>query len=542
MVDSSTSPSELSRLLGTTLNKLNYVVYVLGVSSFYSTFEIHKKNGGVRVIRSPDNQLKHLQRRLKTILEELYVPHPAASAFIKGRGIVDNAGRHIKRKFVFNADISGFYDQINFGRVRGLLMARPYELQAKTATLIANLCCVDGVLPQGAPTSPIISNMICRKMDRELSFLAKEISARYSRYADDMTISWNSFDANFSIEDGEFFGLGGEFEAVVVRNGFEVNRSKTRLQTFSERQVVTGLKVNRKVNVDRRYIRVTKAMIHSISIDYDAAVEKFKSIMGDGASPIDSVVHGRINFIGMVKGVESTVYQSLAEKFNDLNLDLKARTAPLVRNSGLEEMLHFRAHRNRSRLEQCVWVVSFDGVEGIGVDAQLVQGTAFALSGKRIFTANHLFDKAGKAKECYLYRIKNPGQKFLARLISGCKYSDVAELDFVDATPNIPHLEKASSPIGGGYKVSVVGFPQLQLGHDSVSILTCEVVNSFTRSKFRFGEVGVSIVSGNSGGPVVNGYMQVVGMALTGTDVAFDGNRHILEGNNAFIMAEHFGS
>ena len=170
-----TTPHNLAHILGTTLQKLTYVLYALGVDRQYSTFEITKKNGGVRVIKAPNEQLKGFQRRLKVHLEKLYEPHQAATGFIKERGIVSNAKEHIKKAAVFNIDLANFFDQINFGRVRGMLMAKPYCLQEDTATIIAHLCCCNKIVPQGAPTSPVISNMICKKLDRELSFLAKKI-------------------------------------------------------------------------------------------------------------------------------------------------------------------------------------------------------------------------------------------------------------------------------------------------------------------------------------------------------------------------------
>lgn len=146
-----TSPHDLAHLLGTTLQKLTYVLYAVGVNTQYSCFVISKKNGGARVIRAPNAQLKCFQRRLKVHLETLYDPHQSATGFIKDRGIVANAQKHIKKAAVFNIDLANFFDQINFGRVRGLLISKPYSLQEDTATLIAHLCCCNKALPKGLP-------------------------------------------------------------------------------------------------------------------------------------------------------------------------------------------------------------------------------------------------------------------------------------------------------------------------------------------------------------------------------------------------------
>ena len=554
MITPFTTPNELASYLGTTYSKLAYVVYGIGVDSLYETFEIAKKNGDKRVIRAPNLQLKTLQGRLKILLERMYEPHPAATAFIAGRGIVYNASKHVKKSAVFNIDLEGFYDQIHFGRVRGLLMAKPYSVQQDTARLIAHICCVDRVLPQGAPTSPVLSNMICRRMDKELSFLAKRNRAHYSRYADDITFSLRE-----STENSLFIGSGEEVKpsetllGVVESNGFSVNKYKTRLQTYSERQVVTGLKVNKKVNLDRRYIRTTRAMIHSLAKGLDLANDKYRRKFGEESCKVEYVTFGRLNFIGMVKGRDSTVYQTLANKFNGLDISLKANTAPDQRDLKLENKLHFYSYQGKSRLENCVWVVSFDGVENIG-DGELIQGTAFIMKGQRIFTASHIFEKAGNPDACFLYRVHSPDKKYKASVVTKCTHSDITELkidednlpmfNYLNFAPNIdPHV---------GYRLSIVGFPQLQVGHDSVSIIQTSVTNTFTRSTFRYGEVDVPIMAGNSGGPVLNAYMQVVGMATTGVDVTYFKEEvnhagsekekvHVaLEGTNAFISAKHF--
>ncbi|MGN6017354.1 reverse transcriptase family protein, partial [Staphylococcus aureus] len=114
----------------------------------------------------------------------------SAMAFVKDRSIVDNAKLHTRKKYVFNIDLSDFFTSITFPRLRGLLMAKPYSLQSGVATVIAHLCTVGGVLPQGSPCSPVISNMICATLDRQLKGLAIRNRARYSRYADDITFSF----------------------------------------------------------------------------------------------------------------------------------------------------------------------------------------------------------------------------------------------------------------------------------------------------------------------------------------------------------------
>lgn len=549
MIGPLTTPRELASYLGTSYSKLTYLVYGVGVPNLYKNSKIPKKSGGERIIRAPDQRLKIIQLRLKVLLEKLYKPHPAASAFIAERGIVYNAKKHTKKALVFNLDLANFYDSIHFGRIRGLLIAKPYSFQADTAQLIAHICCVDKVLPQGAPTSPVLSNMVASVLDRRLAHLAKMNNAYYSRYADDITFSFVRSDQNNIYTTTPTVAPHLDLERLISSAGFSINKSKTRLQARGERQVVTGLKVNAKVNVDRRYIRTTRAMIHSIAKCADHASKRYIDKFGVGSPRIEGVVQGRINFIGMVKGKDSSVFQTLATKYNSLNLHCKINTEPAERNDKLEQALHFRTYNEKSRLESCVWVVDFDGLADC-VDDELVQGSAFMLKGDRLVTAAHVFVKAGSEKYCFVYRIGSPGERFKAMLVAIDLNSDIAVLKILEndkITSPLPFLKYAKelNP-SAGYLVSIIGFPQLLPGHNSISVVPSRVVSTYTRSMMRYAEVNVEIKSGNSGGPVVNAYMQVVGMIVQGTSATLvkeDGRDRIeLEGQNAFLSASHFTS
>lgn len=547
-----TTPRDLAHILEVKYSSLIYRIYKFGTENNYRDFDINKKNGDKRKIYAPSDSLKNLQQRLHACLESLYKPHSAATAFIRGRGIVYNANKHTKKYAVLNIDLECFYEQIHFGRIRGMLMAKPYSLQSDTAMIIAHICCLNGVLPQGAPTSPIISNMICYSLDKQLSFLAKKNRAYYSRYADDMTFSFRKKETNsiFSISDNDLF-LGQDLINAITKNGFVINSSKTRIQFFTERQIVTGLKVNRKVNVDRRYIRTTRAMIHSLFIDVEAANQKYQKLNGSESSQLQNVVLGRLNYISMVKGKDSSVYQGLAKKYNSLGLDLVAPLKPSIVNKELEQKLHFYSYEHKNNLARRVWVVEFEGIEGISITQELTQGTAFMLKGNILLTCAHTFDKAGNPNYCYVYRITDVARKYRAELVSKDNHSDVAQLLILEEEINFPYLRIAKDvDKRQGYKVSLVGFPQKQLGHNSVTVIPSTIVNTFQRSKINYVEIDAQVQGGLSGGPVVNAYMEVVGMVVMGTAVAYqsqddtDDNKPSvpLEGNNAYISAAYFPS
>ncbi len=544
MLNENSTPKDLAHLLRTDYSKLCYAIYAKQISDYYTTFEIAKKNGGSRIIRTPNPQLKTIQRRMLGLLSNLYVPHRAATAFVEGRGIVFNARQHTRKACVFNIDLRDFYDQIHFGRVKGLLTAKPYSLSDDVARIISHICCVDGVLPQGAPTSPIISNMICKKLDRELSLIAKKENSFYTRYADDITFSFTSISDNciYYKIDGNY-RVGDEIKETVQKNGFDLNDEKVRIQFFNERQIVTGLKVNRKVNVDRRYVRTTRAMLHALELNPQIAQIKYLAKNPQSTKKLHHVVAGRVNFIGMVKGIDSTVYQTIARKYNALNFREKLRTEPKSGAERFARKLSFYENEDRKLLERSVWVIEFDSVPGLDVDQQLVQGSAFMVKGQKLVTADHLFTMAGDPRQCVVFRIFEPHKRRKAILLSRNSELDIALLRIEDEEEQQIYdylkISTARDP-KPGFKVSVVGFPQLQPGHRSVTVLPCNIVNTYTKSALHMGEVDVEIAGGNSGGPVINAFQQVIGIALSGRSVSIAESKAAIEGNNSFIFASAF--
>ena len=260
--------SDLADFLRIPLNKFTHLLYVKKPDNCYSTFEIPKKNGDMRKISAPNDDLSSIQRNLSVELskrqKEIWEGkniHPNIShAFEKDKGIISNARVHRNKRFVLNLDLENFFGSIHFGRVRGFFMKnRDYKVPTEVATIIAQLCCFQGSLPQGAPSSPIITNLVCQIFDFHVLRLAKKFKLDYTRYADDLT---------FSTNDKKFLEIKDSFlenlELVIQANGFKINKSKTRLSYRSSKQMVTGLVVNKKLNVDRKYCRETNAMAYNL--------------------------------------------------------------------------------------------------------------------------------------------------------------------------------------------------------------------------------------------------------------------------------------
>jgi RNA-directed DNA polymerase len=154
------TPEDIAHLLEVEYGTLVYHLYVVAGSAKYTTFDIPKKSGGFRTISTPVTALKIIQRKLNQVLQCVYQHKASVHGFVCDRSIVTNASRHGRKRFVFNVDLNDFFPSINFGRVRGMFMASPYMLDPAVATVLAQICCFDNQLPQGAPTSPIVSNMI----------------------------------------------------------------------------------------------------------------------------------------------------------------------------------------------------------------------------------------------------------------------------------------------------------------------------------------------------------------------------------------------
>lgn len=232
------------------------------------------------------NGLRLLQRRLASLLQNCADEVDAVATksdqlshgFKRKRSIVTNARRHRHRRYVFNVDLHDFFGTINFGRVRGFFIHdRAFALTPKVATILAQIACHENALPQGSPCSPVISNLIGHILDVHLVRLASRAGCTYSRYADDLTFSTNLRDFPSSVAtrvagDAHEWLPGMELSQLIGLSGFEINHSKTRMQYSDSRQEVTGLVVNRKLNVRKEYRRTVRAMVHRLlhtgSFDY----------------------------------------------------------------------------------------------------------------------------------------------------------------------------------------------------------------------------------------------------------------------------------
>ena len=334
-----TSLHDVARLLQVKPSMLSYVLYTKPKSELYTKFEIPKRTGGVREISAPFSHLKLIQQRLAAILLECtkelrkktavksknknFVSRGVSHGFMPGHSIMTIGQAHITRRFVFNADLSDFFGSINFGRVRGFFIKdKNFSLAEKTATILAQIACNDNKLPQGSPCSPVISNLLGHILDIALVDLARKNKCTYTRYADDLTFSTNKciFPSDIALktkEDENSWVPGSELIRIVQRNGFDFNERKTRMQYKDSRQEVTGLSVNRKVNVPASYRYTVRAMASNLfRTGKFEHIVKYKNASGD---EIVSKSDGKANqLLGMLSFIHQVdVYnEALAVKNN----------------------------------------------------------------------------------------------------------------------------------------------------------------------------------------------------------------------------------
>lgn len=334
------TPQDVAAILEIEYRKLQQLDQVSPEEN-YRTFYIPKRSGGMRRITAPIPSLRNIQSRLNQVLQLIYKPRVSTHGFVLSKSIVTNAQVHtgISNKWILNIDVKDFFTSIQSEKIQQMFMGAPYNLNESVASVLIKICCFNNCLPQGAPTSPVISNMFCVNMDNQLDDLAYKCRSIYTRYADDMTFSASttvSLPKDLVImDDLNKVRVGNKLANVIHENGFEINLSKVRIQISPQRQEVTGLVVNgEKPNMKRTFVRQIRAMLHAWEkFGLNAAEEKYLESYADKPlnpwrrpSSFERVVRGKIEFLGMVRGKDDALYLKLLGKLERLRGLGKARS------------------------------------------------------------------------------------------------------------------------------------------------------------------------------------------------------------------------
>ncbi|MFH5774395.1 reverse transcriptase family protein [Paracoccus sp. NGMCC 1.201697] len=239
----------LARLLDVEESLLAAVVR--NSTEFYREFSIPKRSGGTRTISVPQPSLLHCQRWVnREILQNLEVSD-RAFGFVSGRSVVNNAAEHLGRSFLLNLDILNFFPSINSNLVLNAFLGLGYP--PSVSLVLTEICCVDEKLPQGAPTSPALSNYLCKNLDHELEAICNTLDLKYSRYADDMTFSGEIIESD-AINKISF---------IIESFGFKLNKAKTRVSGPHSKKIVTGVSIGTgKMKLPRRTVRTIKSDAH----------------------------------------------------------------------------------------------------------------------------------------------------------------------------------------------------------------------------------------------------------------------------------------
>jgi RNA-directed DNA polymerase len=287
----------------------------------YISYHLKKKKKGVREINAPIGRLKVIQKKLNRHLQGVYMhlkPNCATGFVLHLPGsklkanIVENALPHVGKNYVLNMDIKDFFTSVSDKRIYSIFKESPFCFDSQIASALTYLVTINNCLPQGAPSSPILSNFACLQLDEKLTNFATQNNWNYTRYADDLTFS---SDLQFSTDQISYI------KQVLNEEGFQPNEKKFRVRTSNKKQLVTGLVVNEKVNIDRKMLKKTRAMLHDLrkngaskatqnhlNIDYKPSLEEIQKYF--------QKLNGTINFIGQVRGKEDVIYKKMKGDFN----------------------------------------------------------------------------------------------------------------------------------------------------------------------------------------------------------------------------------
>lgn len=497
----------------------------------YTSFSVVKKSGALRRIDAPFDGLKSIQRKIASLLSSAYQPPNQVHGFVEGRSALTNAIPHVGRTWVLNLDLADYFPSINFGRVRGMLRAAPYLIADAPATVLARICCFKNSLPQGAPSSPVLANMVTRALDTRLRKLAYQRRVTYTRYADDVTFSGHSKSPPLALArlvDGKY-QCGDELQSAIVDSGFALNVAKFRVQVGNMRRQVTGIVVNEHCNVRRQFVREIRAMLHAWDkFGYVAAAREYekknsKRPIPDYEGPPDfaNVVRGKISYLSSIKGGNTDVVFKMLERLERLD------PRPALTRS-LDSLRTLRMS-NTQRLAGSTFVLE--------CDVSLSQGTGFFVSGvEHMITCAHVVGQNTRA-----YAVADPQRTYLTELVAIDRQRDLALLRVLGLHVAVSERLNAARSwvVGVGDTVTVAGFPRHAPGA-SMAIAYSQVSQLREREKYRRVAVSSGIVSGMSGGPVLNSDGGVVGIVATG--VRDDYEAESIDTDYGFIPWEVFAT
>lgn len=522
----------LCNLLDLSIDKFYEVLNLTKNNGGYSEFKVAKKSGSFRLISAPIKLVKFVQTKITQFLQEYAQPHSSAFGFIKKKSNVLNAKQHYGKRWCFNLDLKDFFQSITFARVYGLLMSKPFYANKKIATALAIILTHKKRLPQGAPSSPYISNLIAFKLDVQLKSLANKYKCTYTRYADDITFSSNApiFPEEIAYYDSLFSNwyIGKELLNIIKRNSFIVNTAKVRMAQRYKHQEVTGIVVNEKLNLSREYYRELRSILYKIKkTDLDTAAKiNFEIYHKSRNSCVNSLVNyinGKMAYYKTVVGEGHSSYNKLCKLYNN----------------SISEKYTDCVYSRSELIENSIFVIEDE--------EKTCQGTAFLLKGEGIVTCKHclglnvndflneddiIVANNTQFKNFYLFRIKSPDKHYKVKVKKVYK-EDLVLLEISDGINPLVAFKRSNININMGLNnITMLGFPNYAPG-DSINEQRGIQITS-TKNYFDavYYVINCSVVAGNSGGPILDELNNVIGIACRGGKNFEDAYKN---GFNAFL-------
>lgn len=269
---------------------------------YYHRIEMEKKSGGTRLIESPTKELKAIQRWiLRHILDKL-TPSIYAKGFIKGKNLLDNVKPHQGHQYILNLDLEEFFNNVKSSHVYTLFKNIGYNNEV--AFILTTICTKGGYLPQGAPTSPALSNLVCIRLDHRISTYCKKQALTYTRYADDLCVSGNKA---LVLQKASFL-----IKEIIQDEGFSINKKKEKLLGPKVRREVTGLTVTPKITINKQMYCLYRKRIFDL-----ARNEEIKNS--------DEIIKGIISFVKSIdknKGAKLSLFHTNTLKKIETSLEI----------------------------------------------------------------------------------------------------------------------------------------------------------------------------------------------------------------------------